>query len=120
GAHYTTEKNIMKILKPLFLDALYAEFERVKHNRNRLLALYDKLATLTFLDPACGCGNFLILTYRELRLLEIEVLKALYPTGQLALDVSELSRINVDAFYGIEIEEFPARIAEVALWLMDH
>jgi hypothetical protein len=120
GAHYTTEKNIMKILKPLFLDALYAEFERIKHTRSRLLAFYDKLASLTFLDPACGCGNFLILTYRELRLLEIKVLQALYPTGQLALDVSELSRINVDAFYGIEIEEFPARIAEVALWLMDH
>ncbi len=122
GAHYTTEKNIMKILKPLFLDALYAEFERVKHNRNRLLAFYDRLAALTFLDPACGCGNFLILTYRELRLLEIEVLKVLYPGDQLSFlgVLEQLSRINVDAFYGIEIEEFPARIAEVAMWLMDH
>jgi hypothetical protein len=120
GAHYTTEKNIMKILKPLFLDALYAEFESVRHNRNRLEGFYKKLASFTFFDPACGCGNFLILAYRELRLLEIEVLKALYPSGQLTFDVTELSRINVDAFYGIEIEEFPARIAEVALWLMDH
>lgn len=120
GAHYTTEKNIMKIVKPLFLDALYAEFESVRRDRKKLQAFYDKLARLTFLDPACGCGNFLILAYRELRLLEIEVLKVLHPDGQLALDVGELSRINVDAFYGIEIEEFPARIAEVALWLMDH
>ena len=120
GAHYTTEKNIMKILKPLFLDELYAEFEKAKRTRRGLQEFYDKLATLTFLDPACGCGNFLILAYRELRLLEIEVLKALYPTGQLTFDVKELSRINVDAFYGIELEEFPARIAEVALWLMDH
>lgn len=120
GAHYTTEKNILKILKPLFLDALRSEFENVKHDRRRLLAFHDKLASLTFFDPACGCGNFLILAYRELRLLEIEVLKALHRDGQLVLDVSELSRINVDAFYGIEIEEFPARIAEVALWLVDH
>ncbi|MEI6043180.1 MAG: DNA methyltransferase [Chloroflexota bacterium] len=120
GAHYTTEKNILKILKPLFLDGLYEEFETVRHEPRKLQNFHKKLQTLTFLDPACGCGNFLILTYRELRLLEIEVLKALHPTGQLALDVTELSRINVDAFYGIEIEEFPARIAEVALWLMDH
>jgi N-6 DNA Methylase len=120
GAHYTTEKNIMKVLKPLFLDALYTKFEGVKHNRNRLGEFYNELASLTFLDPACGAGNFLILAYRELRLLEIEVLRALYPSGQLALDVADFSRINVDAFYGIEIEEFPARIAEVALWLMDH
>lgn len=126
GAHYTTEKNIIKILKPLFLDGLYAEFERIKNQRNRLLAFHDKLASLTFLDPACGCGNFLILAYRELRLLEIKVLKLLNPAlgsdqiRQLQLDATELSRINVDAFYGIEIEEFPARIAEVAMWLMDH
>ncbi|HEY0070107.1 MAG TPA: DNA methyltransferase [Chloroflexia bacterium] len=119
GAHYTTEKNIMKILGPLFLDALHAEFATVKHNRNRLLEFHNKLASLTFLDPACGSGNFLILAYRELRLLEIEVLRTLYPS-QLTLDVAVFSRINVDAFYGIEIEEFPARITQVALWLMDH
>ena len=120
GAHYTTEKNILKIIKPLFLDDLWAEFERVKHERRRLQGFHDKLAALTFLDPACGSGNFLILAYRELRLLEIAVLQALYPDGQLALDVGELARINVDAFYGIELEEFPARIAEVSLWLTDH
>jgi hypothetical protein len=120
GAHYTTEKNIMKVIKPLLLDALYAEFEKVKNNRSRLNEFHNKLASLTFLDPACGCGNFLIITYRELRLLEIEVLKILHQSDQLRLDSSELSIINVNAFYGIEIEEFPARIAEVALWLTDH
>lgn len=120
GAHYTSEKNILKILKPLFLDALYTEFESVRRDQRKLQAFHARLAGLTFLDPACGCGNFLILAYRELRLFEIEVLRALYPGTQAALDVGDLSRINVDAFYGIEIEEFPARIAEVAMWLMDH
>ena len=120
GAHYTTEKNIMKILKPLFLDELYTEFEKIKGNKNRLQVFHDKLGKLSFLDPACGCGNFLILAYRELRELEIRVLKALYGEKQQVLDVSHLSCIDVDAFYGIEVEEFPAKIAEVALWLMDH
>ena len=80
GAHYTTEQNILKIVKPLFLDALRAEFESARRDRRRLEAFYDKIAALTFLDPACGCGNFLILAYRELRLLEIDVLKSLYPS----------------------------------------
>ena len=120
GAHYTSEQNILKIIKPLFLDALYAEFEQAKGSKPRLRGLHDKLAALTFLDPACGCGNFLILAYRELRLLEIELLKALYPEGQRVLDVAALARINVDAFHGIELGEFPARIAEVAMWLVDH
>ncbi len=120
GAHYTSEKNILKIIKPLFLDALRREFDAIKANKPRLRAFHDKLAKLRFLDPACGCGNFLILAYRELRLLELDVLTALNPDAQLVLDVASLSRINVDAFYGIEIGEFPARIAEVALWLVDH
>jgi hypothetical protein len=120
GAHYTSEKNIMKILKPLFLDDLYTEFEKAKGSKPKLKALHDKLGKLTFLDPACGCGNFLILAYRELRELEIKLLKALHGDKQQVLDVSHLSCIDVDAFYGIEIEEFPAKIAEVALWLMDH
>ncbi|WP_331276141.1 DNA methyltransferase [Brevundimonas vesicularis] len=71
-------------------------------------------------DPACGCGNFLIIAYRELRALEIEVLKALYPTGQRDLEATALSKVDVDQFYGVEIDEFPARIAETAMWMMDH
>lgn len=122
GAHYTSEKNILKLIKPLFLDELWAEFETVKHNKNRLIAFHEKLSKLRFLDPACGCGNFLVVTYRELRLLEIEILRQLYKDkeGQRFLNISELVFLDVDMMYGIEYEEFPARIAEVAMWLIDH
>ncbi|MEQ1487888.1 MAG: DNA methyltransferase, partial [Methylotenera sp.] len=120
GAHYTSEENILKLIKPLFLDALWAEFEKVKGNKNRLLEFHQKLRTLTFFDPACGCGNFLVITYRELRLLELAVLRASITSGQQVLDVQTLINIDVDQFYGIEIEEFPAQIAQVALWLTDH
>lgn len=124
GAHYTTEKNIMKVIGPLFLDNLRAEFETIrarKIGRKKLFqAFHDKLAKLAFMDPACGCGNFLIITYRELRLLEIELLREMNPKGQLNLDAQILSRIDVDQFYGIEYAEFPARIAETAMWMMDH
>jgi len=124
GAHYTTEKNILKVIEPLFLDDLRAELTRIKGmKRGRetaLRAFQDKLAGLNLFDPACGCGNFLIIAYRELRALEIEVLKALYPTGQRELEAAALSKVDVDQFYGIEIDEFPARIAETAMWMMNH
>ncbi|MEO7658868.1 MAG: type IIL restriction-modification enzyme MmeI, partial [Pyrinomonadaceae bacterium] len=77
GAHYTSETNILKLIKPLFLDDLWSEFESAKGNRNKLQEFHQKLASLRFLDPACGCGNFLVITYRELRLLEIEILRVL-------------------------------------------
>jgi len=124
GAHYTTEKNILKVIEPLFLDDLRAEFVRIralKRGREQALrAFQDKLAGLNLFDPACGCGNFLIIAYRELRALEIEVLKALYPDGQLDLEAARLSKVDVNQFHGIEIDEFPARIAETAMWMMDH
>lgn len=123
GAHYTSEKNILKVVRGLFLDELYAEFETVKHNANRIRQFHEKLARLKFFDPACGCGNFLVITYREMRILEIEVLKqirALTGNVQLELDVTKISKIDVDSFYGIEYEEFPSEIARVALWLTDH
>jgi hypothetical protein len=127
GGHYTAEKNILKVIRSLFLDDLRAEFESIKADRStrrtaRLHEFHDKLAKLRFLDPACGCGNFLVITYRELRKLELEVLLELYgQQHEMSLDdVTRLSKVNVDQFYGIEIEEFPARIAEVALWLTDH
>ncbi len=120
GAHYTSEKNILKLIKPLFLDELRAEFERVKTNRKRLEEFHQRLAKLKFLDPACGCGNFLVIAYRELRLLELDVLRAL-DKGEASLDVAQFNILcDVDQFYGIEIEEFPAQIAQTALWLMDH
>ncbi|MFO0206453.1 MAG: DNA methyltransferase, partial [Betaproteobacteria bacterium] len=120
GAHYTSEANILKLIKPLFLDELRAEFERVKGNRTRLLEFHQKLRRLSFLDPACGCGNFLVITYRELRLLELDVLRAAHTSGQRVLDIHRMIELNVDQFHGIEIEEFPAQIAQVALWLVDH
>ena len=129
GAHYTTEKNILKVIEPLFLDDLRVEFQRLKRrkdNRRRtaLEAFHKRLGEMTFFDPACGCGNFLIIAYRELRELEIELIRELHrdkaDETQWVLDTADLSRINVDQFYGIEIGEFPARIAETALWMMDH
>ncbi len=126
GAHYTTEKNILKVIEPLFLDDLREEFERLKARRDsrrlaELRRFQEKLGRMKFFDPACGCGNFLIIAYRELRELEMEVIRELRAAeAQRELDVSGLSHITVDQFYGIELGEFPARIAETALWMMDH
>jgi hypothetical protein len=120
GAHYTSETNILKLIKPLFLDDLWKEFESIKDNKNKLPEFHKKLSTLKFLDPACGCGNFLVITYRELRLLEIEILRALNKSGQRVIDVRDIIWLDVDMMCGIEYEEFPARIAEVAMWLIDH
>ena len=119
GAHYTSEENILKVINPLFMDDLRAEFEKVKKNKNKLFEFHKKLRTLNFLDPACGCGNFLVIAYRELRLLELEVLR-ISTKGTQTFDVDTLIALNVDHFYGIEIEEFPAQVAQVAMWLIDH
>ena len=128
GAHYTTEKNILKVIEPLFLEDLRAEFKKIKKlkstRKKRLEAFQKKLGNLKFFDPACGCGNFLIIAYREIRLLEIEVIRELRSMEtKLVPDelyVTVLSLVNVNQFYGIELGEFPARIAETALWMMDH
>ncbi len=129
GAHYTTEKNILKVCQPLFLDDLRAEFQRLRarkdtHRRAELKAFQKRLGELRFFDPACGSGNFLIVAYREIRELELDVIRELRAYGvspeQMLLDATELSLVNVDQFYGIEIGEFAARIAETALWMMDH
>lgn len=120
GAHYTSEENILKLINPLFMDALWREFDRVKAVPARLDAFHHKIASLKFLDPACGCGNFLIITYRELRLLELEILKMKTNTGQRHLDISTMLKVSVEQFYGIEYEDFPCQIAQVGMWLMDH
>ncbi len=126
GAHYTSEQNILKALKPLFLDDLRAEFKTLKlskSTRPKLEEFHRRLAKVRIFDPACGCGNFLVTAYRELRALELDVLTtldALKGTGQLATDIAAMTWVNVGQFYGIELEEFPARITEVALWLADH
>lgn len=122
GAHYTSETNILKVIGPLFLDDLKAELESIlalkRGRKKKLEEFHAKIAKLHFLDPACGCGNFLVVAYRELRLLEIKVIKALFK--DTILDVATYVDVNVDQFHGIEIEEFPARIAETAMWLTDH
>ncbi|CAD5949947.1 class I SAM-dependent DNA methyltransferase [Planktothrix agardhii] len=120
GAHYTSEKNIQKLIKPLFLDDLYTEFEKAKGSKGKLETLHKKIANLHFLDPACGCGNFLIITYRELRDLEILILLELNKSGQLVTDISSIIQVDVDQFAGIEYDEFAVRVAEVAMWLIDH
>jgi len=122
GAHYTSERDIMKLIRSLFLDDLRADFERAKARRSDLVRFHDRLAALKFLDPACGCGNFLVIAYRELRRLEIEVIAALHASARLldSVDLELFTKIAVDQMHGIEIEEWPARIAEVAMWLIDH
>jgi len=132
GAHYTTERNIMRTIRPLFLDGLEADLAKAD-SRPQLRAFRDRLAGLTFFDPACGCGNFLLIAYREIRRLETECLVRLRDLesreqgrgrgsaqGQLSMDVSIDSKVGVGQFYGIEIEEFPCRIAETAMHLADH
>ncbi len=129
GAHYTSERNILKVINPLFMDGLREEFENIQHDKSnrqesRLQAFHKKLTKLTFLDPACGCGNFLVVAYRELRRLELSVIaerEKLEASGTgWMLSANDVCLVNVNQFYGIEIEEFPAQIAQVAMWLMDH
>lgn len=119
GAHYTSEENIMKVIKPLFLEDLYREFEQSKSTKKELEAFHQKISSLKFLDPACGSGNFLILTYQKLRELEFEILKFLKSTAQLSLfDIS--SKVHINQFYGIEYEPFASEIAKISLLLMKH
>lgn len=137
GAHYTSEQNIFKVIGPLFLDGLKEELAEIlggiketqkkltKDQSDKLYAYQDKLATLTFLDPACGSGNFLIVSFRELKKLEFETVKALHrfdDHGRSLWDdwKLEASKVSINQFYGIEIEEFPVEVARVSMWLMEH
>jgi len=128
GAHYTSEENIVKLIDPLFMNNLWKEFDRVKTDPIALERFHDKISQLRFLDPACGCGNFLIITYRELRTLELEILRMKHSTmkfAQIGLEGIENPleneiRVNVNQFYGIEYEDFPCQIAMVGMWLIDH
>lgn len=127
GAHYTSETNILKVIEPLFLNQLKDEFHKTnalkqeKLRNTRLIELMTKIRKLTFFDPACGCGNFLIITYRELRRLELQIMQAQQKNDEqshFAIDIDP--QISLNNFYGIEIDEWPARIAEVAMWLTQH
>ncbi len=120
GAHYTSERDIMKLIRSLFLDELRAEFESIRRDRRALARFHRRLGEMRFLDPACGCGNFLVLAYRELRRLEMDILQARFGDEPSEGDIRAEARLSVSQFHGIEIEEWPVRIAEVAMWLMDH
>lgn len=119
GAHYTSERDILKLIRPLFLDELEAALDKAGKDRGKLKKLHERIGAINLLDPACGCGNFLVIAYRELRIIELKILKRLQ-TKQTVFDFQALAKVDVDQMYGIEIEEWPARIAEVAMWLMDH
>ena len=128
GAHYTTELNIMRVLGPLFLDALVDELnillsskqKDIERRKKSLVRFQEKLCGLKILDPACGSGNFLIIAYREIRRLELRAIAALHDARDKRLDISSLSKVNVNQFFGIEKNEFSVRIAEVGMWMMDH
>jgi len=125
GAHYTSERDILKVIGPLFLDDFQAAIARAGSDKNKLRKLHQRLAEIRLLDPACGCGNFLVVSYRELRLLELEILRRLLKSStqdksQRMVDIGAILKLDVDQMYGIEIEEWPVRIAEVAMWLVDH
>lgn len=117
GMHYTSVVNILKVIKPLFLDELYEEFEKNKNNAKALDKLLVRLSKIKFFDPACGSGNFLIITYKELRNLEIQIIKQLIDLGENKLYFTEIS---LNQFYGIEIKDFAHEMAILSLWLAEH
>ncbi len=118
GQHYTSVSNIMKVIQPLFLDPLHAELEKSRNNEKKLKTLLLRLQNLRVFDPACGSGNFLIIAYKELRKLEMEIIDALNATG--AQSVMYYSGIKLTQFYGIEIDDFAQEVASLSLWLAEH
>lgn len=124
GAHYTSPENIQKVIGPLFLDELKSERSKARGKPKALRALQDKISQLQFFDPACGCGNFLVIAYQELRQLELDIVLELQGKGPKTqtLDIHEMGviRCNITQFHGIEIDEAAAQIATLALWLTDH
>lgn len=112
GQHFTSVPNIMKVIEPLFLNDLKEDFENARGNNNKLNQLLYRLKNIKIFDPACGSGNFLIIAYKELRRLEMEIFKEM---GSLAL-----SEISLNQFYGIELDDFAHEIAILALWLTKH
>ena len=121
GMHYTSVPNILKLIKPLFLDELYDEFEKQKDNYNALKRLIFRMSRIKFFDPACGSGNFLIITYKELRALEIKIIHRLI---ELDAERGEIifyySSIQLSQLYGIEIKDFAHEMAQLSLWLAEH
>lgn len=117
GMHYTSVPNIMKVIKPLFLDELRQAFEDAKGNEKKLNRLYDRIGKIKFMDPACGSGNFLIITYKELRQLEIDIIKEL---NRMGISTMYVPSVTLDQFYGIEIEDFACDVTRLSLWIAEH
>ncbi|MCK5295175.1 MAG: class I SAM-dependent DNA methyltransferase, partial [Arcobacteraceae bacterium] len=118
GMHYTSVPNIMKVMQPLFLDELHEEFEKVKTSKKKLQELINRISNLKIFDPACGSGNFLIIAYKELRRLEMKILKAIDDLSpQKSFTFSE---IKLTQFYGIELDDFAHEVAILSLWLAEH
>lgn len=117
GMHYTSVPNIMKVIKPLFLDELREEFENSKGNQKKLNELYARIGKIKFMDPACGSGNFLIITYKELRQLEIDIIKEL---NNMGISTMYVPSVTLDQFYGIEIEDFACDVTRLSLWIAEH
>ena len=121
GAHYTSERNILKALRPLFLEEFQQRLENGRRDRATLLALLDELPRVTVFDPACGCGNFLVVAFRELRRLEMSAYEALYELdGEVPADAGSRLKVSVAQCFGIEIVLSAVHVARVALWLVDH
>ncbi len=118
GMHYTSIENIRKVIDPLFLDELRAEFHKCK-TRRQLLDFQDKLASLKFFDPACGSGNFLTETYLCLRRLENEVLKRLFGAKIKLGDIENPIKVSIEQFYGVEINDFAVAVAQTAMWIAE-
>lgn len=117
GMHYTSVPNIMKVIEPLFLTELYEEFEAAKGNTKKLMSLLHRIWKIKIFDPACGSGNFLIIAYRELRRLEIQIFKELRTKS---VDYFGFSQIQLSNFYGIELDDFAHEVAILSLWLAEH
>lgn len=118
GMHYTSVPNIMKVIEPLFLNELREEFEKNKGKPNQLRKLIYRISKIKIFDPACGSGNFLIIAYKELRHLEIEILQDIYNTeSQVSIVFTE---IKLSQFYGIELDDFAHEMAILSLWLAEH
>ncbi len=117
GMHYTSVPNIMKVIKPLFLDDLRDEFEKAKGDENSLNLLYNRIGKIKFMDPACGSGNFLIITYKELRQLEIDIINEL---NKMGIATMYIPSVTLNQFYGIEIDDFACDVTRLSLWIAEH
>ncbi|WP_152268038.1 DNA methyltransferase [Agriterribacter humi] len=121
GMHYTSVPNILKLIKPLFLDELYEAFEKYQNNAAQLRKLIARIAHIKFFDPACGSGNFLIITYKELRVLEIKIIQQIIGLEKIPLFADAFTTsISLNQFYGIELDDFAHEMAILSLWLAEH